>query len=136
MGNPDVSLMGAGIAVAIPLFDRNQGKRAKADSLAAQSRYELQTGLIELRSEIEQVAQALTTAQQTAASVAQDELRLAEDVRDSIRRAYQVGGRPLIDVLDAQRNYRETYRTYISSRANYWRALYKYNSAIGKQVAR
>ena len=46
-----------------------------------------------------------------------------------------LGGRPLIDVLDAQRSYRDTYRLYISSRADYWRALCKYNSVIGKQVA-
>jgi len=58
------------------------------------------------------------------------------EVRDSITKAYDVGGRPLIDVLDAQRTYRDTYRLYISSRANYWRSVYKYNSAIGKQVTR
>ena len=33
-----------------------------------------------------------------------------------------------------QRNYRDTYRLYISSRAGYWRALAKYQSAIGQQV--
>jgi cobalt-zinc-cadmium efflux system outer membrane protein len=92
--------------------------------------------LIELQSEIEQAIESLRTAQQNAASVAQDELRLAAQVRDSINKAYEVGGRPLIDVLDAQRNFRDTYRIYISSRANYWRALCKYNSALGKQATR
>jgi cobalt-zinc-cadmium efflux system outer membrane protein len=96
----------------------------------------LQSGLVELRAEIVQVVQALHTAQQNAASVARDELRLAGQVRDAIGKAYEAGGRPLIDVLDAQRNFRETYRIYITSRAEYWRSLYKYNSAIGKQVAR
>ena len=37
-------------------------------------------------------------------------------------------------MLDAERTYRDTYRLYISSRADYWRSVYKYNSAIGKQV--
>lgn len=40
----------------------------------------------------------------------------------------------LLEVLDAQRNYRETYRLSITSRANYWRSVYKFSSAIGKQV--
>ena len=52
----------------------------------------------------------------------------------SIEKAYQAGGRTLLEVLDAERNYRDTYRTYITNRANYWRAVYRFNSAIGKQV--
>jgi len=44
------------------------------------------------------------------------------------------GGRPLLDVLDAQRNFRDTYRTYITSRATYWREVYQYGAAIGQQV--
>jgi cobalt-zinc-cadmium efflux system outer membrane protein len=53
-------------------------------------------------------------------------------VRNSVIQSYEVGGSPLIDVLDAERAYRETYRAYISSRADYWRAMYIYNSAIGQ----
>ena len=134
MGVPDVSEWGTGIEVSVPLFNRNQGNRAKTVSAVAQSNYELQVGLVELRAEIEQAVQSLRTAQQNAASVAQEDLHLAAQVRDSIGKAYEAGGRPLIDLLDAQRNYRDTYRIYITSRADYWRSLYKYNSAIGKQV--
>ena len=118
------------------LFDRNQGGRAKAQSVAAQNCYNLQAGLVDLRAEIEEAVQNFSTAYQKAGSVAQEQVRLAAEVRDSIAKAYDAGGRPLIDVLDAQRTYRETYRLYISSRADYWRSLYKYNSAIGKQVTR
>ena len=120
--------------MTVPLFNRNQGNRGKAASVVSQNNFELQTGLLELRAEVEQAVQSLRTAQQNAASVAQEELRLAAQVRDSIGKAYESGGRPLIDVLDAQRNYRETYRIFVTSRADYWRSLYKYNSAIGKQV--
>jgi len=136
IGTSDVTTWGTGLTMTVPLFNRNQGNRAKAASVVAQSNYELQVGLVELRAEIEQAVQALRTAQQNAASVAQQELRLAAQVRDAIGKAYEAGGRPLIDVLDAQRNFRETYRIYITSRADYWRSLYRYNSAIGKQVAR
>jgi cobalt-zinc-cadmium efflux system outer membrane protein len=117
------------------LFDRNQGNRAKAQSVAAQNSCNLQAGVVDLRAEIEEAVRNFATAYQTAKSVAQEQVRLAAEVRDSITRAYNAGGRPLIDVLDAQRSFRDTYRLYISSRADYWRALYKYNAAIGKQVA-
>jgi cobalt-zinc-cadmium efflux system outer membrane protein len=134
IGAPDVTAWGTGIAVTVPLFNRNQGNRAKAASVVSQSNYELQAGLVELHAEVQQAVQALRTARQDAASVAQEELQLAAEVRDSIRQAYEAGGRPLIEVLDAQRNYRETYRTYVSSRAEYWRALQRYHAALGQQV--
>ena len=135
LGSPDASMWGVGVEVSVPLFDRNQGNRAKAISAAAQSEHDLQAALLDLRAEIEQAVQSLSTAQQNAASVAQEELQLAAQVRDAIGKAYAAGGRPLLDVLDAQRNYRETYKTYITSRADYWRALYRYQSALGKQVS-
>ena len=136
IGSPDISAWGTGLAITVPLFDRNQGNRAKAASVVSQNHSELRGALIDLRAEIEQVVETLRTAKQNAASVAQEELQLAGQVRDSINQAYAIGGRPLLDVLDAQRNYRETYRIYISSRANYWRALCNYNSALGRQVTR
>jgi cobalt-zinc-cadmium efflux system outer membrane protein len=107
IGAPDVTTWGTSLGVAIPLFNRNQGNRAKAASVVRQCNHELQLGLIELRAEIERAVQALRTAQQDAASIAQEELRLAAEVRDSIGKAYAAGGRPLIEVFDAQRNYRE-----------------------------
>jgi cobalt-zinc-cadmium efflux system outer membrane protein len=55
-------------------------------------------------------------------------------VRDSINKAYEAGGRPLIDVLDAQRNYRETYRLFIESRANLGRAEARYHALLGRKV--
>lgn len=51
-----------------------------------------------------------------------------------MNKAYEVGGRPLVDVLDAQRNYRETYRLFISSRANYWTAATRLNASLGKKI--
>jgi cobalt-zinc-cadmium efflux system outer membrane protein len=134
VGTTDVTTWGTGIEVSVPLFNRNQGNRAKAASVVRQSNHELRAGTLGLRAEIEQAVTELQTAQQNAASVAQEELRLAAQVRDSINKAYEAGGRPLIEVLDAQRNYRETYRTYVTTRADYWRALSKYQSAIGQQV--
>jgi cobalt-zinc-cadmium efflux system outer membrane protein len=136
IGSPDFDSWDASLTATLPLFDRNQGNRAKAQSVTVQNRYNLQAGLVDLRAEIEEAVQNFSTAYQKAGAVAQEQVKLAAEVRDSIAKAYDVGGRPLIDVLDAERSYRETYRLYISSRADYWRAVYKYNSAIGKQVTR
>jgi cobalt-zinc-cadmium efflux system outer membrane protein len=122
---------GIGVTATIPVFDRNQGNRMKARTEVTKSTHELRAGIIELRAEVEEADQLFRTAYQKASALADEEVRLAVKVRDSMVDAYKVGGRALIDVLDAERSYRETYRLYISSRADYWRAMYLYNSVIG-----
>jgi len=123
---------GMGISVTVPLFDRNQGGRARAQAALRRSHYELQAGIVELRAEVEEADQLFRAAYLKATTFAEEEVRLAIRVRNSIMRSYEVGGSPLIDVLDAERTYRETYQMYISSRADYWRAKYVYNSVIGQ----
>lgn len=134
MAMPDASSFGFGMEAGIPLFDRNQGNRWKAESLAAQSRQQLQAGLVSLRAEIEQAAQEVQTAAANAQTIAAEQLKLAAEVRDSIAKAYEAGGRPLIDVLDAQRNYRETYRLYITTRAALGRAIARFNAAVNRRL--
>lgn len=134
LGVPDADSLTVSVTTTLPFFDRNQGNRAKAESVEVQSNLNLRSGLVDLRAEIVQVVEDFRTAYKSASALAKEQLKLATEVRDSITKAYEAGGRPLIDVLDAQRNYRETYRLYISSRANYWRSLYKFSAAIGKQI--
>jgi len=133
IGFPDVSSWGAGINIELPLHNRNQGNRARASAELTQSQFELQAGLVELHADIASISAQLDAARTNAKAIAEEQLRLAEQVRDSINQAYELGARPLIDVLDAQRNYRETFRNYINSRADYWRALYQFNAALGRQ---
>jgi cobalt-zinc-cadmium efflux system outer membrane protein len=134
IGFPDANSWMMSVNMTLPFFDRNQGNVAKARSAFTQNAANLDAGLVDLRAEIVEAVQEFLTAYKNAGAVAEEQVRLAREVRDSIEKAYQNGGRTLLEVLDAEREYRETYRTYISNRANYWRALYKFNSAIGKQV--
>jgi cobalt-zinc-cadmium efflux system outer membrane protein len=134
IGFPDADSYGVGFEMGLPLSDRNQGNRLRAAATAAQQRFELQARLVELRAEVVQAEKELRTAAANAEAVAQEQLRLAVEVRDSLNKAYAAGGRPLIDVLDAQRNYRETYRIYIESRAALGRAVVQFNAVLGRSA--
>jgi len=134
IGFPDADSWGVGIDMSIPLYDRNQGNRLRASSVVSQTAQELRSTEANLRAELEQVTSELQTSAENAAAVAEEQLRLAEEVRDSLNTAYQLGGRPLIDALDAQRNYRETFRIFIESRSNYRRAAARYNATLGQQL--
>lgn len=136
IGFPDADLWSAWVEMTLPVFNLNQGNRAKAASRAAQGQLELEDGLIELRAEIEVAREELAAARANADLITQEQLRLAEQVRDAVDKASRMKEQTLVDLLDAQRNYHETQRNHITGRANYWRALSKFNAAIGKQVAR
>jgi cobalt-zinc-cadmium efflux system outer membrane protein len=135
-GFPDVSSYDAAVVVNVPLFDRNQGNIRKAQSTLMQSSANLQAQLVALRAEIVQDVQQFQAAYQNVSADDQPELEAAKRVRDSINAAYEIGGRPLTDVLDAQRAYYETYLLIVTSHSNYWHSLYKLNAAIGEQVLR
>jgi cobalt-zinc-cadmium efflux system outer membrane protein len=134
IGYPDVNGWGVGVDLTLPLFDRNQGNIAKARSLHVQSALNVDARLVDLRAEIEQAVQAYQTAYQVLTSDDPGQLDAARNVRDKIRTAYELGGKSLMEVLDAQRAYRETFRLHITGRSGYWHALYGLNAALGKQV--
>jgi cobalt-zinc-cadmium efflux system outer membrane protein len=134
IGFPDVNDWGLEVEVTVPLFDRNQGNIAKAQSVQRQTSLNLRAQLVDLRSEVEQAVKAYQTAYVTVTTDDPAQLKAAENVRDKIRAAYELGGKPLIEVLDAQRAYRDTYRLYITGRSTYWHALHRLNAAVGRQV--
>jgi cobalt-zinc-cadmium efflux system outer membrane protein len=123
------------VTASVPIFNRNQGNRQKAQAVAVQNRFTLDASMADLRAEVTQAFQEMETARKNAQAIAQEQKTSAQNVLDAITKAYkEIGGRPYVDVLDAQRTYRETYRAYINSRANYWRAVYRFSAAIGKQI--
>lgn len=134
IGFPDADSWGVGIKVTMPLFDRNQGNIAKTKSFWVQSKLNLTAQLVALRAEIDQAVQAYQAAYRILTTDNLGQLEAARNVRDKIRASYKLGGKSLIEVLDAQRTYRETYRLHIASRSGYWHSLYALNAAIGKQV--
>lgn len=133
IGQPDADSYTLALSTSLPWHDKNQGNRMKARSVLAQSHGELRLGLVDLRAEVEQAIVDYQLAVRNSRAIARDQLQLARDVRESISTAYNAGGKTLLDFLDAQRNFRETFRLYNTSRADYWRAVVRLIAATGKQ---
>lgn len=134
IGYPDVNAWGIGVDMSLPLFDRNQGNISKAKSIKAQTEQTLSAQIVALHAEIDQALKAYQNAYLVLTSDDPGQLQAARNVRDKIRTAYELGGKTLMEVLDAQRTYRETMRLYIAGRANYWHSLYALNATLGKQL--
>jgi cobalt-zinc-cadmium efflux system outer membrane protein len=134
LGFPDASSWGVGLDVEVPIFDRNQGGIARATSAQAQSEFELRAALLALRAEVQQAAADYSVAREAVLAEDPAQLEAAERVRDRIRKAYEIGGRPLLEVLDAERVYREAAREVASGSAAFWRAVHRLNAAVGQEV--
>ncbi len=132
IGDSDYDGWGIGLGVTVPLFDRNQGNRAKALAVMTRAQYELQSGIIDLQAEVREADENMRAAIEKTKNIAEGQVELASQVRNSVIEAYKAGGYHLIDVLNAENSYRETKRLYLTSRADYWRALFVYNSTTGK----
>jgi cobalt-zinc-cadmium efflux system outer membrane protein len=133
-GIPDAASYTAQMGVTVPLFDRNQGNIAKAQSVLAQSCYNLQAQLVQTEADVEQAVGEFQAAEENATAIGPAQLAAARSVRDRTLAAYSLGGKTLLDVLDAERAYRDTHRTYILSQSAYWHSLYRLNAAVGQQV--
>jgi cobalt-zinc-cadmium efflux system outer membrane protein len=136
LGVPDMPTWDVSTVVSVPLFDRNQGNIAKARSTAVQTALTLRAQLNDLRAEVEQAVDAFRAAYVNVTTNDPEQLRTARSVRDRIEEAYKAGGKTLLELLDAERAYRDAYRTYIMGQSNYWHSLHRLNAAIGKRVLR
>jgi outer membrane protein TolC len=58
-------------------------------------------------------------------------LKAAYDLRKEVERAYRDGNRKLIELLDAQKAYRDRLAHVIEFESDYWRALNRLNAAVG-----
>jgi cobalt-zinc-cadmium efflux system outer membrane protein len=48
--------------------------------------------------------------------------------------AYKAGGRTILEVLDAQRAYRDAGRLHARIQSAYWHALHSFNAAVGASI--
>ena len=133
-GVADAPSYTAQMNVSVPIFDRNQGNIAKAESVLAQTCFNLQAQLVQAEANIEQAVGEFQAARTNALSIGPQQLAAARSVRDRTMAAYKLGGKTLLEVLDAQRAYRDTHRTYILGQSAYWHALHKLNAAVGEQI--
>jgi len=133
-GLPNQDLWEASLFLSIPIFDRNQGNVAKADSQGRQVRASLEAARAAMRAELAQAWAAFRAAHDGVVADDQDQLDAARSVRERMEAAYQAGGRTIFEVLDAERAYRDARRLHVHIQSAYWHALHAFNAAVGTPV--
>jgi cobalt-zinc-cadmium efflux system outer membrane protein len=123
-----------GVTVPLPVANRNQGGIARAEAerqVAASQRVVVET-LVRL--EVQQAADAVDVARSRAMAIEQDYLPNARQMLDTVRASYRVGATNLIDLLDAQRAFRDTQRTYNRALFDWHISLAQLAAATGEAV--
>ncbi|MBA9859140.1 TolC family protein [Ralstonia insidiosa] len=111
-----------GIAVPLPLFDRNQGNLLEAQRLADKAFEDYRALQLEQNATLAQDVARLDAARTAVQSLRQDVLPGAQRAYDAARIGFDAGKFNFLDVLDAQ-------RTLFQARAQYLAALSRAHQA-------
>ncbi len=132
----DKTATGFQFGVRVPLWNANRGAIARAEAAAALASAGAQRALLELESSLEKARQELDVASRQAQIVSARILPAAARSLELARLSYQEGETSLLDLLDAQRTFRETQREVAASRLALAFALADIRRLVGPDFGR
>ncbi len=113
----------ADVSIPLPVRNRNQGGIRAARETLAGAEQGVRAVEVELRAAFTAVWQDLSAAHRAARSLLRQALPATEEAYEAVRRAYEQGQLPLIDVLDAQRALVGIRREILDTQSEYAVAL-------------
>ena len=123
-----------GIALPLKVFNKNEGgiaraaaEKARADNLAAHTRSQILL-------DVQKAYNSAEINRQRVEYIEKESIQKAEESRQIILAAYRLGEIDLIHLLDAERAFRETRKTYNEAQYDYRMSLYELGSAIGLEA--
>jgi cobalt-zinc-cadmium efflux system outer membrane protein len=119
---PDNALYGA-LSVPLPLYNRNQGRIARAEAAVEEARAELQHARNLAMAELAAARRAVESRGRQVEALQSDFLLRADESRAVSLAAYREGAADLIVLLDAQRMRSQAQELY-------YEALYEYQLAV------
>ena len=128
------NVVGVSAAIDLPIHDSNQGNIAKAEVGVRQAN---QTQLATRYLVLTDVVNAYYGWQSSEKIVKLYESGYLDQARQSLeisRYVFQRGAGSLLDLLDAERTYRDTELGYRQALANYMTSVAQLNFAVGRQV--
>jgi cobalt-zinc-cadmium efflux system outer membrane protein len=123
-----------GVSVPLPFLNRNQGAIARAEAEQRQAALERAAIQADVALDVQQAANALEISRARVAYIEREFLDNAEQSVAIARNSYQLGAATLIDLLDAQRTWRETRRTYNRALYDLRISQFQLDAAIGREV--
>ena len=125
-----------GVSVSIPLrvFDRNQGEKARTAIEVRRVELNRTNLMSNIYRDVDAAYENVKSAVNLLEPYRDQYLRQSEEVRETVSFAYRNGGASLLDLLDAQKSYRDTQLNYRNLIASYLSAVNQLSLAVGQEV--
>lgn len=126
--------MGVSASFDLPIHDRNQGNIARSEVLVRQATESELAARYLVLTDVTNAYAGWQTAQKVVSLYESGYLDQAKQSLDISRYVYQRGAGSLLDLLDAERTYRETQLGYRQALSDYMTSVAQLNLAVGRQV--
>ena len=126
--------IGIGVSIPLRIFDRNQGEKVRTAIEVRRSELNRIVLLNNIYRDVDSAYENLKSAVGLLEPYRDQYLKQSEDVRETVSFAYQKGGASLLDLLDAQKSYRDTQLNYRNLVAAYLSAVNQLSLAVGQEV--
>jgi cobalt-zinc-cadmium efflux system outer membrane protein len=125
-----------GVSVTIPLriFDRNQGEKARTQLDIGRNERLRDANEDQVFSDVDSAYWTLVENLNLLKPYKAKYLPLATDVRDTVSYSYQNGAASLLELLDAEKSYRDTRLAYVNLMGGYLTAAAQMNMAAGREI--
>ncbi|HEY3739378.1 MAG TPA: TolC family protein [Bryobacteraceae bacterium] len=133
--NPyDFNTIGLSVSVPLRIFDKNQGEKERTQIDIGRSERLRDANRALVFSDVDSAYWTLVEALNMLKPYKSKYLPLAEDNRNRITIAFKNGGSSLLDLLDAEKAYRDTRLAYLNLIGAYMTAAAQLNLAAGREV--
>jgi cobalt-zinc-cadmium efflux system outer membrane protein len=128
------SLFDIGLAVSLPITDRNQGNILKARSREQELRHAYLGDRADALAEVETAVLNYDDAVEHLGFNSPETLKSAHDLEKNMEAAYRKGDRKLPEILLAHQAYRDRLAHVVEFASDYYRTLNRLNMAVGLQA--
>ena len=134
LGKKSAHSWGMGLAVPLPLFNRNQGNILRARLNVTQTQAELSALEDKVVYEVRQAEQQYRLTRAGISRIERSLLPKARQEHDRITRLYLAGKVDELAFLTAERDYDQVVRQYRDALVRHRRAMLKLNTAVGNRI--
>jgi len=126
--------VGVGVTLPLRFSDRNQGEKVRTELEVTREERLVEAAKIQVTGDVDVAYASVASAVALLRPYRASYLDQATRVRDTVTFAYQSGGASLLDLLQAQQEYRTLQVTYVNLVAAYLSAVAQLNLAVGEEV--
>jgi cobalt-zinc-cadmium efflux system outer membrane protein len=121
-----------GVTVPLQIFNRNQGGVQRAEAERQRASHLVDAAATQVRLDVQQAVNAVDVSAERVRYIEREHLLDAEQTREAVLASYRLGAADLIDLLDAQRAFRDTVRTYNRALYEHRLSLLQLEAAVGE----